>query len=168
MSATCGSLSQFFQPLVDHGLTGDGTNLIQYFKDPNDVAFAEDEFVQLFHEVAGGQGLDTSQTTYWTGWLFAWYAVHILQTAATFEGGLDRGNIALAARFIDAKNPVIFDEVTQRTDGFVDAYLIEGGRMVEYTVEDPGTLGTYVQVGELLDNNGAIGNYDDFLAAAGG
>ncbi len=164
MSATCASLSQFFQPLIDQGLTGAGTNLIQYVKDVNDVAFADDEFVQLFHETLKAQGLDDTQTTYATGWLFAWYMVHILKTAATFEGGLDRGNMALAARFIDAKNPLVFDEITQRTDGFDDAYLIEGGRMAEYQVEDPSALGTFVQVGDLLDNNGSIGNYDDFQA----
>ena len=38
MSATCGSLSQFFQPLIDQGLTGEGTHLIQYVKDVNDAA----------------------------------------------------------------------------------------------------------------------------------
>ena len=56
MSGTCGSLSQFFQPLVDQGLTGAGTHLIQYVKDVNDAAFADDEFVQLFHETVSGAG----------------------------------------------------------------------------------------------------------------
>ena len=37
MSATCASLSQFFQPLVDQGLTGAGTHVIQYLKDVNDA-----------------------------------------------------------------------------------------------------------------------------------
>ncbi len=94
--------------------------------------------------------------------------VHILETAATFEGGLDRGNIALAARFIDAQNPLVLDGIVQQTNGFEDAYLNEGGQMANYEVEDPARLGTFVQAGELLDNNGGIGNYDDFLEGAGG
>jgi hypothetical protein len=48
MSGTCASLSQFFQPLIDQGLTGAGTHIIQYVKDVNDVAFADDGFVKLF------------------------------------------------------------------------------------------------------------------------
>lgn len=164
MSATCASLSQFFQPLIDQGLTGEGVHLIQYVKDVNDEAFADDEFVQLFHETAKAQGLDDKQTTYATGWLFAWYMEHILREAATYEGGLDRGNIAVAARQIDAQNPLILDGIKQYTSGFADAYLNEGGRMAVYEVEDPAQLGTFVEAGELLDNNGGIGTYEDFLA----
>ena len=41
MSGTCGSLNQFFKPLIDQGLTGKDTYLIQTFKDVNDPANAE-------------------------------------------------------------------------------------------------------------------------------
>jgi branched-chain amino acid transport system substrate-binding protein len=165
MSGTCASLSQFFQPLIDQGLTGEGTNLIQYVKDVNDPAFADDEFVKLFHSTLKEQGLDSKQTTYATGWLFAWYMVEALKQAATYEGGLDRGNIALAAQYIDAQNPLVLDGITQSASAPTDAYLNEGGRMVVYTMgEDKSVLGTFVPVGELLDQNGGIGNYDDFVA----
>jgi hypothetical protein len=164
MSGTCASLSQFFQPLIDQGLTGDGTHVVQYVKDVNDVAFADDEFVKLFHSTLKTQGLDDKQTTYATGWLFAWYMVHVLEQAATYEGGLDRGNIALAAQYIDAKNPLVIDGITQYAAAPGDAYLNEGGRMAVYTVSDPSVLGTFVPDGELLDRNGGIGNYDDFVA----
>ena len=50
MSGTCGSLSQFFQPLIDQGLTGEGTYLIQNFKDVNDPAYADDPIVKLYQE----------------------------------------------------------------------------------------------------------------------
>ncbi|MET0326001.1 MAG: ABC transporter substrate-binding protein [Ilumatobacteraceae bacterium] len=163
MSATCASLSQF-QPLVDQGLTGAGTHIIQYVKDVNDVAFADDEFVQLFHETVKAQGLDDTQTGYATGWVFAYYLVEILKTATTYEGGLDRGNIQLAARNIDTVNPLIVDGVTQFTEGFTDAYLIEGGRMTVYEVADPAQLGAFVAAGDPIDHNGGIGDYDDFLA----
>jgi hypothetical protein len=163
ISATCASLSQFFQPLIDQGLTGEGVHLIQYVKDVNDEAFAEDEFVQLFHETATAQGLDSKQTTYATGWLFALYMEHILREAATYEGGLDRGNIAIAARQISFQNPLVLEGIVQETSGFRDAYLNEGGQMAVYEVEDPAQLGTFVATGELLDNNGAIGTYEDFV-----
>ena len=68
------------------------------------------------------------------------------------------------ARFIDTENPNIMDGIVQQTNGFEDAYLIEGGQMAEYTMEDPGQLGTFVAVGDLPDNNGGIGNFEDFSA----
>jgi branched-chain amino acid transport system substrate-binding protein len=164
MSSTCSSLSQFFKPLIDQGLTGAGTHIIQYFKDVNDAAWANDDFVKLFHETAKAAGLDDKQTTYATGWLFAWYAVNVLQEAAKLEGGLDRGNIALAARYINAKNPLVFEEITQHTEGLKDGYLNEGGQMMEYKVTDPKALGTFVKAGDLIDNDGGIGTYADFQA----
>jgi hypothetical protein len=164
MSGTCASLSQFFKPLIDQGLTGAGTHIIQYVKDVNDVAFADDEFVKLFHTTLQSQGLDDKQTTYATGWLFAWYMVEALKQAATYEGGLDRGNIALSVQYFDVKNPLVIDGITQFASAPTDAYLNEGGRMAVYTVSDPAVLGTFVPDGELLDQNGGIGNYDDFVA----
>ena len=61
MSGTCASLSQFFQPLIDQGLTGEGTHIIQYVKDVNDSAFAEDEFVKLFHECSRNRASTASR-----------------------------------------------------------------------------------------------------------
>jgi hypothetical protein len=131
-------------------------------KDVNDEAFADDPEVQLFHTTAKAQGLDDKQTTYATGWLFAIYMVDVLEQAAKYKGGLDRGNIALAARYINTKNALVFDQITQHTEGLKDAYLVEGGRMAEYKVTDPKALGTFEQVGDLLDNDGGIGTYQDF------
>ncbi len=161
ISSTCGSLSQFFQPLIDQGLTGQGVHLIQYVKDVNDEAFADDEFVKLFHETLTAQGLDSSQTTYATGWLIAWYMQQVLNDATTYEGGLDRGNIMLAARNQNVENPLILDGIKNEVRGFEDAYLNEGGRMAVYEVADPTQLGTFVPDGDMLDNNGAIGNFSD-------
>jgi branched-chain amino acid transport system substrate-binding protein len=161
ISGTCQSLSQFFQPLIDQGLTGAGVNLIQYLKDVNDVAFAEDPFVQLFHETLQAQGLDDKQTTYATGWLIAWYMVEVLKNASTYEGGLDRGNIMLSARNQDVQNPLVLDGIQQQVIGFDDAYLNEGGRMAVYEVADPAQLGTFVPSGDVIDNNGSIGNFSD-------
>jgi branched-chain amino acid transport system substrate-binding protein len=167
MSGTCGSLSQFFQPLVDQGLTGNDTHIILYLKDVNDPQYANDEIVKLFHETATAQGLDSKQTTYATGWIFAMFMEAIVKEAATYEGGVNRGNLAVAARHITYQNPFAFDGIRQGTDFANDAYLFEGGQMMKYTSE-PGALGTFEPAGDVIDNNGAIGNYDDFLAAAGG
>jgi len=40
MSLTCQSLSQFFKPLIDQGLTGANTHLVLTVKDPNDARYA--------------------------------------------------------------------------------------------------------------------------------
>jgi branched-chain amino acid transport system substrate-binding protein len=161
ISATCGSLSQFFQPLIDQGQTGAGVHLIQYVKDVNDQAFADDPFVKTFHEVVKAQGLDDKQTTYATGWWLAWYLVETLKQASTYQGGLDRGNIMLAARNLDVQNPLVIDGIKQQTAGASDAYLNEGGRMAVYKVTDAKQLGTFVPDGDLLDLNGHIGNYSN-------
>ena len=52
--------------------------------------------------------------------------VDILKNAATYEGGLDRGNIMLAARNIHETNPLLIDGLTSITDGTKDAYLDRG------------------------------------------
>jgi ABC-type branched-subunit amino acid transport system substrate-binding protein len=167
-SGTCTSLTQFFQPLIDQGLTGKDTYEVQTLKDVNDPKYADDPFVKLYHETVKAQGLDDTQSTYAQGWWFAATMVNILQEAAKYEGGLDRGNIALAARFIDFNNPLVFDGITQQTNGFADAYLNEGAQMGKYTITDPATLGSFEPAGELVDNNGQLGNFDDFLAAQEG
>ena len=70
----------------------------------------------------------------------------ILKEAATYEGGLDRGNIMLAARAIDEPMPLLLDGLSAKMNGIEDAYLTEGGQMVQYTVEDP-TAARHVREG---------------------
>ena len=166
MSGTCGSVNQFFQPLVDEGLTGKDTYLIQTFKDVNDPANQNDPFIQLYQQTLIAQGLDPKETTYSTGWIFAWYMVDILKKAATFEGGLDRGNIMLAARDIHENNPLLIEGLTSITNGTQDAYLTEGGQMVKYSVTDPKTVGTFVKAGDLIDLEGKLGTYKTVENAA--
>jgi branched-chain amino acid transport system substrate-binding protein len=163
MSATCASLTQFFKPLIDQDLTGAGTYMIQTFKDVNDPAYADEEFVKLFRDTLEAQGLDNTQSTYATGWVFAWFMTEILRLASTYEGGLDRGNIMLAARAIDQPNPLLFDGLTNIMNGTEDAYLNEGGRMAVYEVSDPTQLGTFVAAGELINREGQTGTYADVL-----
>jgi branched-chain amino acid transport system substrate-binding protein len=168
MSFTCGSLSQFFQPLIDQGLTGDGTYVTQYAKDVNDPAFADDPFVKLFHETAKAQGLDDKQTTYATGWLFAWYLTEIMKLADSYNGGLNRANIMAAARSIQATNPLVIDGVTNKMEGVNDAYLNEAARIAQYKVTDPKALGTFEPVGEVINLEGQLGNYTAVQEAMGG
>ena len=166
MSGTCGSLNQFFKPLIDQGLTGANTQLVQNFKDVNDPALQSDPIVQLYQKVMQEQGLDYKVTTYFTGWIFAWYMVDILKNASTYEGGLDRGNIMLAARNIHEVSPMLIDGLTSITEGKDDAYLTEGGRMVKYTITDPKALGTFEPVGDLINLEGQLGTYKTVQEAA--
>ena len=167
MSETCGSVNQFFKPLIDQGLTGKDTYLLQNFKDVNDPANQSDPFVQLYQKTLTEQGFDPKATTYWTGWIFAWYIVDMLKNAATYEGGLDRGNMMLAARNIRETNPTLLPGLTSITDGTTDAYLTEGAQMVQYTVSDPKQLGTYEPAGELIDLEGKLGTYKTVQEASG-
>jgi hypothetical protein len=168
MSGTCGSLSQFFKPLIDQGLTGKDTYIIQTFKDVNDPEWANDDFVKLFHQVTKDQGLDDKQTTYATGWIFAWFMEEILKEASTYEGGLNRANLMLAARGIDQTMPFSLPGGTNKMEGLKDAYLTEFGRVAQYQVTDPKTLGTFKAVTDVINNEGGLGTYAKFQAAAGG
>ncbi len=168
MSGTCGSVAQFFKPLVDQGLTGANTYIIQNFKDVNDPANASDPFIQLYQKTLTAQGLDPKQTTYATGWIYAWFMTEILKDAAGYQGGLTRGNIMLAARSIQETNPLLIAGLTSKMDGMKDAYLTEGGRMAKYTVTDPKALGRFVPSGDLINLEGQLGTYDTVKAAAAG
>ncbi len=165
MSLTCGSLGQFFKPLIDQGLTGKDTYLIQYIKDVNDPAYADDPIVKLFKETAAAQGLDPKQSTYFTGWIYAWYMTEILKEADSYKGGLNRANIMIAARSITETSPMSIDGVTSKMDGLKDAYLAEGGQMDQYKVTDPKALGSFVKVGDLIDLEGKLGTYATVAAA---
>ena len=164
MSSTCASLSQYFQPLIDQGLTGKDTYIVQTFKDVNDSEFKDDAFVKLFHSVAKAQGLDDKQSTYATGWIFAWFAVEILKEASTYNGGLTRPNIMLAARGVDGTMPLLLPGLTSKMDGINDGYMIEGGRIARYRVTDPKQLGTFFPQGAVINNEGQLGTYKKSLA----
>ena len=171
MGGACASLNQFFQPLIDQGLTGKDTYLIQTYLDTNDPANQGNEFIQLYRKVMTEEGLDPNTTTYATGWLFGWFMVNILQNAATYQGGLDRGNIMLAARNINGVNPLLHEGLTSITNGAEDAYVTEGGQMVKYTITDPKQLGTYVAAGDLINLEGQLGTYktvQDAVVSTGG
>ena len=50
-------------------------------------------------------------------------------------------------------------------DGLKDAYLTEGGQMVQYKVTDPKKLGTFVPAGDLINLEGKLGTYATVKAA---
>ena len=55
MSFTCGSLNQYFQPLIDQGLTGKDRYMMQSFKGSNEPALADDPFIELYYDTLEGQ-----------------------------------------------------------------------------------------------------------------
>jgi len=166
MSETCGSLNQFFKPLIDQGLTGKDTYLILTGKDVNDPKNQTDPAVVDYKTTLSSQGLDPNVTTYASGWYSAFYMVDVLQRAATFEGGLDRGNIMLAARDIHEAAPLTIPGLQAITNGMKDAYITEGGQMVQYKVTDPTQLGTFQPAGDLINLEGQLGTYQTVLEAS--
>jgi branched-chain amino acid transport system substrate-binding protein len=167
MSATCASLNQFFKPLIDQGLTGNGTYLIQSGIDVLDPINATNPLVALYNKVLPEQGLDPKVTTYATGWAYAWFTVEALKLATTYQGGIDRGNILLAARGLREPFPFNVPGVTSIMDGLKDAYPIEGGQMTQYTVTDPKQIGKLVKVGDLVNLEGQLGTYATVKNAIG-
>ena len=167
MSGTCGSLSQFFKPLIDQRLTGKDTYILNYLKDINDAEWQDDSFVKLVKATLKAQGLDNTQSTYATGWVFAWYYVEILKIAATYEGGMNRANIMLAARAMDKAMPLTLPGVTNKVDGMKDAYYNEAARVARYKISDPKAIGTWFPQGAVINKEGSLGTYKKFKDATG-
>jgi len=165
MSETCGSLGQFFQPLIDQGLSGKDTYLLQNFLEVNDPANADKPIVKAYQEIMKTAGLDPTKTTYFTGFIFGWYMTEILKEAASYKGGLNRANIMLAARAIQQTNPTLIEGLTSKMDGLKDAYLTEGAQMVQYIVTDPKKLGAFQKAGDLINLEGKLGTYAVVKAA---
>jgi hypothetical protein len=111
-------------------------------------------------------GLDPNKTTYFTGWAYGWYTVAVLREAASYRGGLNRANIALAAHAIQQTSPIMLAGVTSKLDGLKDAYLVESGQMTQYKVSDPKQLGTFVPDGSLINLEGQLGTYKTVTSAS--
>jgi len=167
MSETCASVNQFFQPLIDQGLTGKDTLIIQNYKDVQDPANANDPIVKAYHEQMTKQGLDANKTTYFTGWIFGWYMTEFLQDASSYKGGLNRANIMVASRSASQNNPIIINGLSTKVEGAKDAYMTEGGQMVQYTVTDPKQLGSFKPAGDLINLEGQLGTYDNVKNSEG-
>ena len=86
-----------------------------------DPALANDPFISTYYDVMTKAGLDPKKSTYFTGWIYAWYMVAILKEAASYRGGLNRANIALAAHAIQVPSPALLPGVTSKLDGLKDA-----------------------------------------------
>jgi hypothetical protein len=152
--------------LIDQGLTGKDTFTIVYFKDALDPANAKDPFISTYFDVMTKAGLDPKKSTYFTGWEYGWYLVAILKEAASYRGGLNRANIALAAHAIQVAEPALLPGVTSKLDGLKDAYLVEAGQMTQYKVSDPKQLGTFVPDGPLINLEGQLGTYKTVTSAS--
>src|SRR5262249_33001079 len=98
-------------------------------------------------------------------WAYAWYTVAILKEAASYKGGLNRANIALASHAIQEAAPILLPGVTSKLDGLKDAYAVEAGQMTKYTVTDPKQLGTYVPDGPIINLEGKLGTYKTVQSA---
>src|SRR4051812_36861764 len=72
----------------------------------------------------------------------------------------------LAARAIQQNNPALFPGLTSNMDGLKDAYLIEGGQMLKYTVTDPKKLGDFVPDGPLITTRASSGRTPRWPASA--
>ncbi|MCU1502668.1 MAG: putative transporter substrate-binding protein [Ilumatobacteraceae bacterium] len=163
----CGSTS-IFQPLIDQGLTGKGAYIVQTSIAPNDPSVADTPFIKAYKEFLPTVKMDPANTAFAGGWQYAWATVEVLKIAASYNGGLNRANVALAARAMDQPLPLLLSGLSFKTFGTTDEYLYEGGQVKEYNVTDPKTPGTFTAVGDLLNFEGQLGTYDNCAQARTG
>ena len=153
-----------FKPLIAQGLTGDGAYVIQTSLQITDPAVKDQPFVKAYKEFLPTENLNPDNTNYSGGWAYGWATAKILQDASTYKGGLNRANMVLAARAFNVNVPLLIPGLTTRTNGTKDAYMIEGGQMVQYKVSDPKATGSYVKAGELINIEGKLGTFKNFAA----
>jgi len=155
-------------PLIEQGLTGAGAFIVQNFTDIADPSVANVPFVEAYNEFLPTQDMDPKNTAFSLGWGLGWAMTQIIADASTYEGGLNRANIVLAARAFDHRIPLLLPGLTTKVNGTEDAYLQEGGQVVEYTVADPKAFGVYTPVGDVVNFEGQLGTWDTFKSAIGG
>ena len=132
-----------------------------------DPAYASDPYIVAYNDIMKKAGLDPSKTTYYTGMIYGWYTVALLKEAASYRGGLNRANIALASHELQVPSPIVIPGIASTVDGNTDASMVEGGQMVKYTVTDPKQLGTWVPDGPVIDTDGQLGTYKTVQQAGG-
>ena len=93
--------------------------------------------------------------------------VDILRNAATYEGGLDRGNIMLAARNIHETNPLLIEGLTSIMDGD-EGRLPHRGRPDGRATRSPTRRSSArsSQAGDLINLEGELGTYKTVQEAA--
>lgn len=155
ISNTCSSISSFFNP-VDPA--GQDVRLVGYTKEVSDEAFADDEAVQNARMVLEDAGIDPDSGSAPTGVIFALTLEHILREAAAMPGGLTRTNIMAATWNLDYVNPLLREGATQITDGVNDAYVNEGGVIVEYQAPEGDGSGRYETVSDFISVEGETGS----------
>ncbi|MED7931602.1 ABC transporter substrate-binding protein [Nonomuraea sp. LP-02] len=156
---SCAQIETSLAPLQKEGLTGNGTHVVQYYYNPEDPANAAPEFAKLYTEEMTKGGLDPHVAQYANGWFWGWYLVAILRDADTMKGGLNRANIAVAARSITQPYPLLVSGLTSKFNGLQDAYLFEGGQMFRYEGATKSKVGAWEPASELLNREGRTGTF---------
>jgi branched-chain amino acid transport system substrate-binding protein len=156
---SCAQIETSLAPLQKEGLTGDGTMVIQYYYNPSDPANKAPEYAELYAEQMKKDGLDPEVAQYTNGWFWGWYLVAVLRNADAMQGGLNRANIAVAARTISQPYPLLVEGLTSKMNGVEDAYLFEGGQMFRYEGATTSKIGEWKPIGELINREGSTGNF---------
>lgn len=156
---SCAQIETSLAPLQKEGLTGENTMVVQYYYNPTDPANKAPEFAKLYTEQMTAGGLDPKVAQYSNGWFWGWYLVALLQNADAMKGGLNRANIAVAARTITQPYPLLVEGLTSKMNGVEDAYLFEGGQMFRYEGATTKKLGEWKPVGDLINREGKTGDF---------
>ncbi|WP_420452951.1 ABC transporter substrate-binding protein [Ilumatobacter sp.] len=155
ISNTCQAIASFFTP-VDPA--GQGVRLVGYLKDVADQNYADDETVQEARQILNDAGIDPDSGSAPTGVSFGIALEHVLREAATLPGGLTRTNIMAVTWNLDFYNGLVREDIQAVTDGVNDAYIYEGGYIVEYQAPEGDGTGSYETVSELISVAGETGS----------
>ncbi|MFC7496973.1 MULTISPECIES: ABC transporter substrate-binding protein [unclassified Nocardioides] len=157
----CAQISTTFAPMLEQGATGNGVQTVRYYYAPSDpdVEEQDKEFAKFMTDTLTSQGLDPQDGQVANGWFWGWYTVAVLKDASVMKGGLNRANINIAAHSYNSRWPMHIGEVSAAVSGVDDAFPFESGRVYEYTGAGNGSTGRFEPVGDLVTNEGELGNF---------
>lgn len=162
----CAQISTTFAPMLEQGATGNGVRTVRYYYAPSDpdVEEQDQEFASFMTDTLTSQGLDPKDGQVANGWFWGWYTVAVLKDASVMKGGLNRANINIAAHSYQSRWPMHIGDVSGAVSGVDDAFPFESGRVYEYTGAGGGSTGHFEPVGDLVTNEGVLGNYSEIVS----
>ena len=152
---SCQSIASFFAPVDPAGA---GVRLVSYLKDVADENLADDETVQRTRQILEEAGIDPDGGSAPTGVGVGIGLEHILREAAALPGVLTRTNIMAATWNLDFYNGLVQEDVLARTSGVDDAYIYEGGYIIEYQAPEGDGSGSFDTVSDLISVEGQTGS----------
>ena len=123
-------------------------------KDTTDTAKADEPYIKFITGLIADAGEDPGISLTGEGVMRGYAFTEAFRIADALPGGMSRTNLILALRNFKIFHPGLLEGLTTELSGAADAYFIEGSEYSQFDADAQ----TWVQIGEVVDANGATPN----------